>query len=104
MRALVSRAFSPRSIAELVGDAAAAEVASRTSIATDDGLGSGRVAVDKSCDGGQSWSGAVLVNGPEKSIAGMRFPALAATKALAPRLQLVPTNSQSPLAAFDLAP
>jgi len=35
--------------------------------------------VDKSCDGGQTWSGATLVNGPEKSVVNMKWPSLAMT-------------------------
>lgn len=34
-----------------------------------DGSGPNRLVVDKSCDGGTTWSGAQLVNGPEPSIA-----------------------------------
>jgi len=41
-----------------------------------DGGLSDRIAVDKSCDGGKTWSGAVLVNGPEGSITDARLPAL----------------------------
>lgn len=35
-----------------------------------DGSGPNRLIVDKSCDGGTTWSGAQLVNGPEGSITG----------------------------------
>jgi len=34
----------------------------------DDGAGAHRLIVDKSCDGGKTWSGAQLLNGPEPSI------------------------------------
>jgi hypothetical protein len=44
-----------------------------------DGNGTTRVVVDKSCDGGKTWSGAVLVNGPEGSVVNMDNPALAMT-------------------------
>jgi hypothetical protein len=39
-----------------------------------------RIIVDKSCDGGATWSGAVLVNGPEGGITNATFPGLVATK------------------------
>jgi hypothetical protein len=45
-----------------------------------DGGFADRIVVDKSCDGGKTWSGPVLVNGPEGSIAGASFPGLVVTK------------------------
>lgn len=39
-----------------------------------------RIIVDKSCDGGKTWSGATLVNGPEGSVAHARLPALVAVE------------------------
>jgi hypothetical protein len=60
-----------------------------------------RVIVDKSCDGGRTWSGAVLVNGPEGAIADMRLPALAVTWSAAPTLV---ATAASHLAYFTLAP
>jgi hypothetical protein len=57
----------------------------------DDGAVSDRIVVDKSCDGGTTWSGAVLVNGTEQQIidatfANMKWPSLLATGGLAPHL------------------
>lgn len=45
-----------------------------------------RVIVDKSCDNGKTWNGPVLVNGPEGSIADMRWPALVPSRGAAPTL------------------
>lgn len=51
-----------------------------------DGAGHGRLVVDKSCDGGKTWSGAVLVNGPEEAIVDGQLPALVMTPGGAPQL------------------
>jgi len=66
-----------------------------------DGVTHERVIVDKSCDGGETWSGPVLVNGPESSITDMRFPAFAVTTAATPSLVATPANH---LAYFTLTP
>jgi hypothetical protein len=58
--------------------------------------------VDKSCDNGHTWSGSVLVNGPEGSTADMQFPAFALTPTAAPGL--VATAAAGHLAYFTLAP
>jgi len=57
----------------------------------DDGDVSNRIVVDKSCDGGHTWSGAVLVNGTEQQIAdatfdNMKWPVLIGSTGEAPRL------------------
>jgi hypothetical protein len=57
-----------------------------------DGGTSERLIVDKSCDGGATWSGPVLVNGPEGSIANMYFPALFVTTGTAPHLLAAPMD------------
>jgi hypothetical protein len=45
-----------------------------------DGNGPKRLVVDKSCDGGTTWSGAQLLNGPEPTITDdYQWPGLAAT-------------------------
>ena len=72
----------------------------------DDGGFSDRVVVDKSCDGGLTWSGSVLVNGTEQQIidatfANMKWPALLATTGKAPRLVATGTATTN---VFDLAP
>jgi hypothetical protein len=66
-----------------------------------DGTTHDRVIVDKSCDGGETWSGPVLVNGPESSIADMRFPAFALTPSAAPGLVATAADH---LAYFTLTP
>jgi hypothetical protein len=48
--------------------------------------GAERLVVDKTCDDGASFSGPVLVNGPEGSVANARFPVLLATGDAAPAL------------------
>jgi hypothetical protein len=65
--------------------------------------GPDRVIVDKSCDEGKTWSGAVLVNGPEASVAsnGMKWPALFVTDAAAPS---VVASASGALTAFALIP
>lgn len=65
--------------------------------------GPDRILVDKSCDEGKTWSGAVLVNGPEASVAtnGMKWPALFVTEAAAPS---VVASASSALTAFALIP
>jgi hypothetical protein len=65
-----------------------------------------RIVVDKSCDGGTTWSGAVLVNGTEQQIsdatfANMKWPALIATTGVAPRVVATGTGATN---VFDLAP
>jgi hypothetical protein len=60
-----------------------------------------RVVVDKSCDSGTTWSGSVLVNGPEGSITNMQFPAFALTPTGAPGLVATAADH---LAYFTLAP
>jgi hypothetical protein len=72
----------------------------------DDGGVSDRIVVDKSCDGGTTWSGSVLVNGTEQQItdatfANMKWPALLATTGKAPRLMATGTDTTN---VFDLAP
>jgi len=72
----------------------------------DDGDTSDRIVVDKSCDGGHTWSGAVLVNGTEQQItdatfANMKWPALFPTTGKAPRLAATGTSTTN---VFDLAP
>jgi hypothetical protein len=72
----------------------------------DDGDVSDRVVVDKSCDGGATWSGSVLVNGTEQQIIdatfpNMKWPALLATTGKAPRLMATGTDTTN---VFDLAP
>ena len=66
-----------------------------------DGASHDRVVVDKSCDFGQTWSGAVLVNGPEGSITDMLVPALVPTSGSAPHLVATAVDH---LAYFSLAP
>lgn len=72
----------------------------------DDGGTADRIVVDKSCDGGMTWSGAVLVNGTEAQItaatfANMKWPALLAGSGAAPNLAAWGTDHMS---AFRLAP
>lgn len=66
-----------------------------------DGSSNDRIVVDKSCDGGKTWSGAVLVNAPEPPTTNMRFPAFAFTPDAAPHI--VATASDH-LAYVSLAP
>jgi len=71
-----------------------------------DGGVSDRIVVDKSCDGGHTWSGSVLVNGTEQQIIdatfpNMKWPALFATTGKAPRLVATGTGATD---VFDLAP
>ena len=72
----------------------------------DDGGVSDRIVVDKSCDGGHTWSGSVLVNGTEQQIIdatfpNMKWPALFPTTGKAPRLVATGTGTTN---VFDLAP
>jgi hypothetical protein len=72
----------------------------------DDGGVSDRIVVDKSCDGGHTWSGSVLVNGTEQQIIdatfpNMKWPALFPTSGKAPRLVATGTATTN---VFDLAP
>ncbi len=60
-----------------------------------------RIAVDKSCDDGKTWSGAVLVNGPEKYIHDMRWPSFAMITGATPRIV---ANAMDHFAIFSLAP
>ena len=70
-----------------------------------DGGKDDRVVVDKSCDDGATWSGPVLVNGPEGSIANMLVPALVMTLDAAPHLLVdEPGSSQDQFAYLPLAP
>ena len=68
-----------------------------------DGGSKNRVIVDKSCDDGKTWSGAVLVNGPEGSITDMSVPWFVLATGAAPRLALT-TDANDGLAVFTLAP
>ncbi|GAC1549796.1 MAG: hypothetical protein NVS3B10_13020 [Polyangiales bacterium] len=66
--------------------------------------GADRILVDKSCDGGgKTWSGAVLLNGPETSVGsnGMRWPALLMTTGDAPH---VVASASAALTVFPLTP
>jgi hypothetical protein len=65
--------------------------------------GPDRILVDKSCDEGKTWSGAVLVNGPESAVAsnGMKWPALFVTDAAAPSIV---ASASGALTAFALIP
>ena len=60
-----------------------------------------RIVVDKSCDGGMTWSGPVLVTGPEASITDMKFPTLLTTPGDAPRIAASASDHR---AIFTLAP
>lgn len=62
-----------------------------------------RILVDKSCNGGTTWSGAVLLNGPEASVAtnGMKWPALLMSAGDAP---YVVASASAALTVFRLAP
>jgi len=66
-----------------------------------DGGFADRIIVDKSCDGGTTWSGPVLVNGPEANIVDMRWPTLVMTPGDAPR---VAASADDHRAIFTLAP
>ena len=65
--------------------------------------GPDRILVDKSCDRGKTWSGAVLLNGPEASVAGngMRWPALLMSTGDAPN---VAASASTALTVFTLTP
>lgn len=67
--------------------------------APSDGGSRSRIVVDKSCDGGTTWSGAVLVNGPESNIENMQWPALAISSGAAP---FVLTHAADHLAVYPL--
>jgi hypothetical protein len=60
-----------------------------------------RIVVDKSCDDGKTWSGAVLVNGPEASIVDMRWPSFAMTAGATPHVFAMAADHG---AIFSLAP
>jgi hypothetical protein len=68
--------------------------------ANDGGPGD-RVLVDKSCDGGKTWSGAVLVNGTDSGIANLKWPVFVMGDGAAPR---VVGSGASSLVSFPLAP
>ncbi|HEX7601929.1 MAG TPA: sialidase family protein [Polyangiaceae bacterium] len=57
-----------------------------------DGVSTNRIIVDKSCDGGKTWSGAVVVNGAEGALVDLRFPALSMTPDAAPHLLTVASD------------
>ena len=65
--------------------------------------GADRILVDKTCDLAKTWSGAVLVNGPEAtaSMNGMKWPALLASTGDAP---YVVASASAGLTAFTLGP
>ena len=65
--------------------------------------GPDRILVDKTCDGAKTWSGAVLVNGPEASVAtnGMKWPALLMSAGDAPS---VVASGTAALTVFALSP
>lgn len=68
----------------------------------DDGSSHDRLVVDKSCDGGTTWSGAVLVNGPESSLTdGLKLPTLVMTPGAAPALAASATDHR---VIFSLTP
>ena len=72
----------------------------------DDGGLSDRIVVDKSCDGGSTWSGAVLVNGSEDEIVAgtfpnMKWPMLVTDDGVAPHLG---ASAEATLDVFGLAP
>ncbi|MEB2310351.1 MAG: sialidase family protein [Sorangiineae bacterium] len=66
-----------------------------------DGALHARLVVDKSCDGGKTWSGAVLVNGPEETIVDGQLPALVMTPGRAPQLAASAGNHR---VLFSLTP
>ena len=71
-----------------------------------DGGNADRIVVDKSCDGGTTWSGAVLVNGTEAEIVAatftdMKWPALIAGPGAAPHVSAWASDHTS---AFGLTP
>lgn len=76
-------------------------------VPTDGGF-SNRIIVDKSCDGGATWSGPVLVNGKEATgeagtdtIVNMRWPAFVTAPGAAP---LLFAHASDHLAVFPLSP
>jgi len=66
-----------------------------------DGYTFDRLVVDKSCDNGKTWSGAVLVNGPEGAITNYTFPTLVMTPGDAPQLAATAKDHR---VLFSLAP
>ena len=70
---------------------------------SNDGTPSDRLIVDKTCDLGKTWSGAVLVNGPEAAVPtnGMKWPALITSSSAAPS---VVASATAGLTVFTLAP
>jgi hypothetical protein len=65
--------------------------------------GPDRILVDKSCDAGKTWSGAVLLNGPEATVAStpMKWPALLMSPGDAP---YVVASATGALTVFTLTP
>jgi len=72
----------------------------------DDGGVADRIVVDKSCDGGTTWSGPVLVNGTEEQVtagtfADMKWPVLVPGSGEAPHLA---ASADAQIAVFALTP
>lgn len=65
-----------------------------------DGDVNDRIVVDKSCDDGATWSGAVLVNGPEGHIPKLQWPSLAMTTGT-PHIFVMAENHMT---GFSLSP